>query len=356
MVLYKYIVAALLMMLFAFSPSGAWGKDRSVIDSLGRHVAVPIVTDRIGCLYAFTAHAVAMLGKADRIVAVSNGPRRDILLNRMYPGIRNALVPKYQGAINIEELARAKPDVVFVAVDTGMNKAEGDKLDTFGIPWIAVDFRTMKQQQEAIAFTGKAIGSFEKALEYNNYYRNCIERVRNIVSGIPLGKRVKVYLATNEPTMTSLPKSLPADWLEATGANNVAIQDAPKIFEGKNQLSIEQILLWNPEVILANEPGVASFIKSSPRWAATSGVKTGKVFQMPIGISRWGHPGSLETPLAILWTAKTLYPDKFRDINIKNELKYFYKTFFSYDLSGKMIERVLAGRGMRLTKDRKKVQ
>ena len=84
--------------------------------------------------------------------------------------------------------------------------------------------------------------------------------------------------------------------------------------------------------------------------------KAGNVFQMPIGISRWGHPGSLETPLAVLWTAKTLYPDLFRDIELKKELKYFYKTFFDYDLSKKMVEQVLAGRGMRLTKNRKKIQ
>jgi iron complex transport system substrate-binding protein len=125
---------------------------------------------------------------------------------------------------------------------------------------------------------------------------------------------------------------------------------------GKNQLGIEQIILWNPQVILANEPGAALLIASSSKWSEIEGVKNRKVFQMPIGISRWGHPGSLETPLATLWTAKTLYPEFFGDIDIQKELRYFYKTFFNYDLSEKLVRHVLSGRGMRLTKNKKKVQ
>ena len=350
----KYLSPVITIILF-FATIG-WTDETSVIDAIGRRTRIPASVDRIGALYAFAAHAVAMLGKADRIVAVSNGPKRDILLNRMYPGIKNALVPKYQGAINIEELARAKPDLVLVAAETGLNEAEKDKLDTFGIPWLAIDFRSMEQQRATIAMIGAAIGAREEALKYNRYYLKCLARVQKIVSDIADAQRVTVFLATNEPTRTALPVSLPSDWLRAAGAVNVATQAAPRRLEGKNQLNIEQILLWNPQVILANEPGAVSLIQSSPKWSAVEAVRTGKVFQMPIGISRWGHPGSLETPLAVLWTAKTLYPELFKEIDMRKELRYFYRTFFSHDLSEKMVQQVLAGRGMRLTKNRKKVQ
>lgn len=347
----RFLAAAMFLL-----PAVGLATEAVVIDSLGRRVVIPATVERIGALYAFTAHTVAMLGKADRIVAVSNGPKRDILLNKMYPGIKDALVPKFQGAINIEELAKAKPDIVFVASETGLNAAEGNKLDTFKITWVAIDFRTMEEQMAAIHMIGSAIGAHEKALQFTDYYRRCLARVETAVSGVPASDRVTVYLATNEPTRTALPKSLPSDWLGAVGASNVAAKNAATLFEGNNQLSIEQILLWNPQVILANEPGVALFIQQSPKWSAVAAVRAGKVFQMPIGISRWGHPGSLETPLALLWTAKTLYPERFTDIDMRKEVRYFYKTFFNYDLSGKMVEHVLAGRGMRLTKDKKKVQ
>lgn len=351
----KFSLLFLLAAVF-FLPANGRAMEKSVVDALGRRVPVPPKADRIGTLYAFTAHVVAMLGKADRIVAVSNGPKRDILLNKMHPEIKKALVPKYQGAINIEELARARPDIVFVSSETGLNTAEGEKLNAFGIPWLVVDFTTMAQQQAVIEMIGTAIGAQERAQAFNAYYRKCLARVQRVVSGIPDTDRPRVYLATNEPTRTAWAGSLPSDWLRAAGARNVAAENSENRLEGKNQTSLEQIFLWNPQVILANEPGTAAWIRSSPKWSVMEGVKSGNVFQMPIGISRWGHPGSLETPLAVLWTAKTLYPDRFSDVDIQQELKHFYKTFFGYPLSSKMAEQVLAGQGMRLTKNRKKIQ
>jgi iron complex transport system substrate-binding protein len=83
-----------------------------------------------------------------------------------------------------------------------------------------------------------------------------------------------------------------------------------------------------------------------------SAVKNKRVYQMPIGISRWGHPGSLETPLALLWTAKTIYPDYFRDIDIFAETKTFYKRFFNYELGDALVRQMLTGQGMRLDKNK----
>ena len=71
---------------------------------------------------------------------------------------------------------------------------------------------------------------------------------------------------------------------------------------------------------------------------------------MPNGISRWGHPGSLETPLAMLWTVKTIYPEYSGSINMKTETVNFYKKFFNYTLTDQMAEQILQGKGMRKSK------
>jgi len=124
-------IALFIVMLMAAPGAGTSAR---LTDSLGREVAVPDSVDRIACMYAFTAHVTAMLGRADDIVAVSNGPQRDVLLTSMYPSLRNALVPKLHGAINIEKLVRTRPDIVFVAAETGRNTAEAAKLDACGLP------------------------------------------------------------------------------------------------------------------------------------------------------------------------------------------------------------------------------
>jgi iron complex transport system substrate-binding protein len=348
------LIAVVMVCIASVHMPAAFASAQGVmVDSLGRDIAIPSKVDRIGCLYAFTGHVVALLGKADCIVAVSNGLKRDVLLTDMFPAINNAVVPKYQGAINIEELTAVSPDIVFIQSGDGRNAALANKFDAVGLKWAAVDFHTMAQQRDVVAMIGKTIGASEKAIAYNRYYLRCIERVNEITSAIPIEKRLSVYHSTVEPYRTSPRNSLPSDWIAVAGVVNVASRDPSGLLNGDYRVSMEQILLWNPDIILANEPGVADVIRNDPKWAPVTAVKLNRIYQLPIGISRWGHPGSLETPLAILWTAKVIYPEKFMHIDMHDEVKYFYSRFFNYELSDEMIKQILSGRGMRLDKKRK---
>lgn len=322
-----------------------------VTDSIGRQVAIPAKVDRIACLYAFSGHVVTMLGKSTNIVAVVDGLKRDVLLTEMSPGIKTALVPVTSGTINIEELLKARPDIAFISGDTAKNEGEVEKLRKSKIPYLVVDYRNIKEQQYAIQMIGQAVGAEEKAQRYNAYYQSCIDAVQAKVKDIPLEERVKVYHSVNEATRTDVKDTLPADWIQVAGAFNVSVNENLRVVDGNKYIaSLEQILVWNPQVILVNEAGVADYIMGNSQWSKINAVEHGKVYQMPNGISRWGHPGSLETPLAVLWTAKTLYPDRFPDLDMAKEAKNFYQEFFNYPLSDEAVAQVLSGKGMRIPK------
>jgi iron complex transport system substrate-binding protein len=326
---------------------------QTITDSAGRTVGVPSAAKRIGCLYAFAGHVVTMLGRCSDIVAVANGLRRDVLLVKICPGILNAVVPKAQGAINIEELLNTQPDLLFISPETGKNEAEMQKLERFKIPALVIDYKNMQEQQQAIALIGRAVDAVERAENYNSYYRRCIDRVAAQAAKIPKDRRIKLYHCLTEPTHTDAQGSISTDWLRATGIVNVSAVQADSAFTGKTHVGVEQVILWNPDVILANEPGTVETVTGDAQWSSVSAVKNKRVYQMPIGISRWGHPGSLETPLALLWTAKTIYPGYFGDIDIHAETKAFYKRFFNYDVSDELVLQILSGQGMRLDKNKK---
>jgi iron complex transport system substrate-binding protein len=319
----------------------------TVVDNLGRKVEVPAHVERVACLYAFSGHVTAMLGEGDKIVAIPDGLKRDVLLNEMYPEIADALIPIAAGSINIEELLKTDPDVAFVKNSTALNPAEVEKLDKFNIPYLAVDYNSIEGQQHAIMAIAQALGVPEKGQVYNDYYQACIERVEKVVATIPENERVRVYHAVNEATRTDTPDSLPGEWTQIAGAINVSVDQPLRQLEGKNYASLEQILLWDADVILVNEPGVVDYIMTNSQWSPLKAVKDKKVYQMPIGISRWGHPGGLETPLAIMWTAKQLYPEQFKDLDIREETYSFYQVFFNYQVSDKMLTNILNGEGMR---------
>lgn len=322
----------------------------TVTDCIGRQVKIPAHIERIACLCPESGHALAMFGLGEKIVATVGGIQRDVLLTEMYPNIKGSPVPKTSGVINIEELANSKPDLVFVKGDTARNEAEVEKMNKSKLPFLVIEFNSMKEQQDAIAMIGKAVGASEKAEKYNEFYRNCVELVSKRVAGIPVKDRIRIYHSVNEATRTDTKGTLPADWTQAAGAVNVSVNEDLKLLEDKYYASLEQILLWNPDVILVNEPGVTDYIINHEQWAPLKAVKNRKVLPMPNGVTRWGHFSSLETPLAVLWTAKTLYPEQFTDVDMVAETKYFYKEFFNFELTDELARKVLSGVGMRESK------
>ena len=322
----------------------------TVTDCVGRQVQVPAQIERVACLCPESGHAMAMFGLGDRVVAVVGGMQRDVLLTNMYPHIKDLPVPKSSGIINIEELLSTDPDLVFVRSDTAANEAEMAKMKKTGLPFLVVDYADIDRQQYALDMMGQALGVQDKAQAYNDYYRRIVETVTARLADIPPETRIRLYHSVNEALRTDAQGTLPADWIQVAGAINVSVGQDLKLYEGDYYANLEQIMLWDPEVIICNEPGVAGYILSHEQWAPLQAVKAEKVWQLPIGISRWGHHSSLETPLAILWTAQRLYPERFTDVDMAAETKQFFQEFFNYKLSDELVQDILSGEGMRETK------
>ncbi|MCL6477827.1 MAG: hypothetical protein K6T65_05370 [Peptococcaceae bacterium] len=79
-----------------------------------------------------------------------------------------------------------------------------EKLRKSRIPYLVVDYRSIKEQQYAIEMIGKAVGAQDKAARYNEYYRKCIDLVQKKVAGIPGRDRVRVYTRSTKPTEPTL--------------------------------------------------------------------------------------------------------------------------------------------------------
>ncbi|HCF50280.1 MAG TPA: iron ABC transporter substrate-binding protein, partial [Syntrophomonas sp.] len=58
----------------------------------------------------------------------------------------------------------------------------------------------------------------------------------------------------------------------------------------------------------------------------------------------------LETPLAVLWTAKLAYPELFKDWDMVKATQDFYQEFFDWQLDQATVDKMLKGTGMRAAK------
>lgn len=357
------IKAVLLLILLSVSIVGLSGclnqasspddsRTRVVVDCVGREVEIPQEVNSVACLYAFAGHVTTLLGEADKICAVVDGVKRDKLLTQMFPHILEVSVPFTQGVINVEELAKINPDVVLIQSSTHNNRAEMEKLAAFNLPAVVVDTRTMEEQRQAVLVIGQVLGgtALEKARLYDAYYQQTLDLVDEKARLLDPEQKVRVFHSVNEATRTDAAGSLVAQWMERTGLVSVAADQELNPLEGKMYASLEQIYLWDPDVIVCNEVGVPNYILTDSKWAGLTAVKNQTVYQMPIAVSRWGHHGSMETPLAMYWMGKLVYPWLYEDVRVEEETRYFYETFFEYTLSDRQIAEILAGEGMRLQK------
>ena len=324
---------------------------RAVTDSAGRTVALPAEVGRIACVCPFTGPILVMLGCGEKITTACNNMTRSVLLNELCPGMAAVPAAKSGGSVNAETVLQYGADVLFVDAATYAAAEQREKLDALGIPYVVIACDTLERQLEAVGVIGAAVGQTARAEAYVRWCRETMDAVARTCAAIPAARRARLYHAVNEAVRTDAAGSVCAEWIALTGAENVSLaeSDALRRDGEKTYTTLEQIYVWDPDLIICNEIGVDDYILGDEKWAGLRCVQAGRVYQIPVGIARMGHPTSTETPLALLWLAELLYPDDF-EIDMPRELKDYYRTFYGYELSDALAAAILNGDDMRTAK------
>jgi iron complex transport system substrate-binding protein len=112
-------------------------------------------------------------------------------------------------------------------------------------------------------------------------------------------------------------------------------------------VSLEQVLVWDPEVILvasdpAEESNVYEQITTSSQWATVTAVKRGQVYQIPRGPFDWfDRPPCISRILGVRWLGNLLYPDLYQ-YDMEAEVKDFYKVFYHMELADAQLQELMA--------------
>ena len=76
-------------------------------------------------------------------------------------------------------------------------------------------------------------------------------------------------------------------------------------------------------------------------WSGIKAVQDKRVYKMPLGIYRSYTPGA-DTPVTLLWLAKTVYPELFSDIDVTAKAKEYYKDVFGVELTDAQVQSIFA--------------
>lgn len=343
------LLAALMAAVSTMGAAPGWAQSGThvVTDIAGRVVTVPVTINRIA--EQFPAHTVTdiMLGVGDKIIVIPPNVKTIPLLRKIHPGV--AAIPELfrnGGGVNIEDLLAHNPDVVST-LDAG---ATLKPFETAGIPAVVMVFDRMPQFAPSITLAGEVYGGAakEKAKTFVDYFNAKQAMIQRRLASLPDGDRPSVvHISSFPPLVIDGGPSLIGDWIRLAGGN-----DAAHAVSGTHvTITPEQLLKWNPDVLIIQTPGgdqglaansgqsVIAALSKLPGWADLKAVKTGRVYINPQGMYPWDRFGP-EEALQIQWAAKTLHPDRFKDIDMRAEARNFYKVFFQYTLSDADLDQI----------------
>ena len=242
---------------------------------------------------------------------------------------------------NLESVLALKPDLILdvgATSATFVSLAERVQQQT-GIPYALLDGRF-----DAIAETyrklGELTGRQADAEKLARYADDTLKTTMGRIAAIEASARLRVYYARGpRGLVTGLGGSINVETIEML-AQNVAGANKG----GLANVSVEQLLLWNPDVIVTIDQDFAATVRSDPALAPLKAVRGGRVHlspKMPFG---WvDFPPSVNRLIGLWWLAKILYPDKFFE-DIRAQTRDFYTMFYHRTPDDAQIDHVLAGR------------
>jgi hypothetical protein len=166
---------------------------------------------------------------------------------------------------------------------------------------------------------------------------NTVAIVTGASSGI--GQATAIRLAASEASVAVVARR--ADRLEALVAQIKARAAAGE--GGLTNVSLEQALGWNPDVILASSPKFAASVKTDPSWANVNAVKDHKVFSTPSLPFGWfDAPPGINRLIGIRWLEALLYPDTFKG-DLRADVTSFFQLFYHVAVTDTQLDALLEG-------------
>ena len=298
---------------------------RGITDMGGKKVVVPDEIRRvlITC-YGGATHEMAVLGCADRIVGQPDMKRFPALV-ALFPGFAKSPDAGAFDNVNVEEALKLKPDVVIASVTA----SKGNKqLEEAGLPVVQVltgraDVPKLLQEFRML---GDLMGQEKRAAKLVAYWERKLKLLQDRTASIPQKDRKRVYYLLGDFLHTNGSAWWGEALIRTAGGVNVA-SELGKVRE----VNVEQLLAWNPEVILISPNEGRALSKADvaghPQLRNLKAVKDGNLHYCPIGAFWWDRP-SPEAILGFLWLGKTLYPERFVDLDMKKETRDFYAAFY----------------------------
>lgn len=320
---------------------------RDFTDSCGRTVSLPseirgvAVSGPLAQLYVFPLCPELMVGlsKAFSGDMAKYMPEEYMALpelGQLYGG---------KGTMDLEALLAAAPDVV---IDVGEAKGsiveDMDALtEQTGIPFVHID-ATVATAPAAYRLLGELTGKNEKAEELASWCEGTLARMEDIMARVDAdGARKSLIYCLGDKGLNCLAEgSYHAETVNLMGQNVAVLPDVVSSGLG-NEIDMEQLILWDPEVIVFSADSIYDTVGQEESWQPLQAIRNGEYYKVPVGPYGWlSSPPSVQRYLGMLWLGAVLYPD-YVDYELQEQVSDYYRLFYGYELSDSDYAELTAG-------------
>lgn len=337
------LIVAIITLAILLPPFQA--EAREIVDMDGHSVRIP---EKISRVYGVSPPVTSILYAMDSSLLVGwNAPQRGG--DRLLLPERIRSLPVIGGwygqgqSANSEILIKANPDLILISEWQGSSVENNTALALKRIRKPIVHIRAMElpRYADTFRFLGRILHREERGRRLAEYAERSLASIRRSVEEIPGSQKVRVYYAEGvDGLSTECDRSMHAELINYAGGTNV-FHCTQRTEMGMEKTAMEQVLAWNPEVILVQEPQFYQRVFSDPRWKNIRAVRDRRVYLIPRSPFNWfDRPPSYMRLLGITWLANILYPERVR-LDMMKETREFYRLFLHTELSDDQTKKIL---------------
>ena len=312
--------------------------NKSVKDHLGRIVEVPREPRRIVSLHPLSTQILFCLNSQDKIVGMDTYSHTHKWAQKIFPGHENVetlTIGIGEVSPNVETIASLHPDILIQGAYIPELVDNVSEVATV----VAFDFHS-RSTIEAVDLIGKAVGKEKEAKELIDYLTEKRRMITDAASRIPSEEKKLVVYFSGPETARKIAgnQAYQHSLIEQVGGINVG-KDLPVIWE---LINIEDLLLWDPDCMftIVFSRLDLSTLKNDPVLGSLKLAREEQFHIMPEG----EYSSAVNAPEGIIgleFMAKSLYPDKFPDLDMEEEIKDFYKLWYRYELTDAEVKDIL---------------
>ena len=302
----------------------------TVTDAAGREVTIQEEPQTLVSGYYITTSMLIALGHADKLVGIEAKADTRPIYSLAAPELLELPSVGTAKSFDLETCATLKPDLVILPLKL---KDTVPALEELGITVLTVNPESLEELNETIELLNAAIGDPVKGWELLDYNRQTEEFLAETLADV---EKPSVYLAGNSSYLSTAGAAMYQNTLlELGGGENVAAELEDTYWV---DISYEQLLTWNPEVIImaSDADYTKDELLADPQLQQLDAVKNGRVYAMPSAFESWDSP----VPSALVgsrWVASVLHGEQYGFEQFRADAAEFYQQFYGIEIDTQLL-------------------